>query len=266
MKTLKEEVKRLIKTLVLENDSDSQEIKRIADAEWDDLQRNKEALEDKRDQQILIIQHMREVMADEKQNAGVRWTEEDVEIFESKLKSYESHLRYYNGLDKDALYKAVAERYHNEKRYEQEYQQQRAEKLSSGLTKEGILDAFVTSLEGGSNYWYFMELPRSIKGSSDAIGDYILKGGTINFYDTELWRDIVVAFRAGEYNLDQKRLDADKEEAFLGYVDMDKILEAISLLKEDYPEVYENIVLEDCDGDCADTFLQLAVMGEVVFG
>jgi hypothetical protein len=47
---------------------------------------------------------------------------------------------------------------------------------------------------------------------------------------------------------------------------MDKILEAISLLKEDYPEAYENIVLEDCDGDCADTFLQLAVMGEVVFG
>jgi hypothetical protein len=47
---------------------------------------------------------------------------------------------------------------------------------------------------------------------------------------------------------------------------MDKLLDAINLVKKDYPEVYENIVLEEYDAEDADIFLQLAVMGNVVFG
>ena len=47
---------------------------------------------------------------------------------------------------------------------------------------------------------------------------------------------------------------------------MDKILDSISVIKTEYPEIWENILLEQADAGDADVFLQLCVMGEIVFG
>jgi hypothetical protein len=47
---------------------------------------------------------------------------------------------------------------------------------------------------------------------------------------------------------------------------MDSILEAITIIKKDYPDVWENILDEQYDANDADIFLQLCVMGEVVYG
>ena len=66
--------------------------------------------------------------------------------------------------------------------------------------------------------------------------------------------------------IDQKRFDEDIDETYLGYVDMDKILDSISVIKTEYPEIWENILLEQADAGDADVFLQLCVMGEIVFG
>jgi hypothetical protein len=43
-------------------------------------------------------------------------------------------------------------------------------------------------------------------------------------------------------------------------------LEAITIIKKEYPEVWENILLEQADAGDADVFLQLCVMGDVVYG
>lgn len=146
----------------------------------------------------------------------------------------------------------------------------REEALSRQLTKEDIIDLFVTALEGGSNYWYFVELPESIKdygySTSEAIGEYILKGGRLDFYDRELRSEIIANEINGDYELNPKDFISDIEETYLGYIDLDKVLDAIQILKKDYPEVWENILLEQADASDADVFLQLAVMGEVVFG
>jgi hypothetical protein len=155
------------------------------------------------------------------------------------------------------------------------YEKYRKEALNRKFTKEDIINLFVTSLEGGSNYWYYMELPDSINSygdsTSEAVGNFILKGGTVPFYDVEMISDIEYRKKEGEYNIqgdivNQKELDKDYEEALLGYVDMDSILEGINIIKKDYPEVWENILLEQEDASDADVFLQLCVMGEVVFG
>jgi len=47
---------------------------------------------------------------------------------------------------------------------------------------------------------------------------------------------------------------------------MDKILDTIPVLKKNYPKIWENILLENADAGDADVFLQLCVMGDVVFG
>jgi hypothetical protein len=155
------------------------------------------------------------------------------------------------------------------------YEKFRKEALNRKLTKEDIINLFVTSLEGGSNYWYHMELPDNINSygdsTSEAVGNFIMKGGTVLFYDVEMIGDIEYRKKKGEYNIqgdivNQKELDKDYEEALLGYVDMDSILEGINIIKKDYPEVWENILLGQEDASDADVFLQVCVMGEVVFG
>jgi hypothetical protein len=77
---------------------------------------------------------------------------------------------------------------------------------------------------------------------SEAIGRYILDGGRVTFYDAE-----------------------DREEV-LGYVDMDKITKALDIIKNEYPDIYEAIVEEQGDAGTDDVFLQIAVMGDIVFG
>jgi len=159
--------------------------------------------------------------------------------------------------------------------YSFRYKRYRDEALNRKLTKDDIIDLFVTALEGGSNYWYYVDIPKNIKSfgdtKSEAIGEYILQGNKVNFYDYEERLEVMKRYNKGEYNIqgdvvNQKEFTEDLEETYLGYVDMNKILETITILKKDYPEVWENILLEQADAGDADVFLQLCVMGEVVYG
>jgi hypothetical protein len=159
--------------------------------------------------------------------------------------------------------------------YSFRYNRYREEALNRNLTKEDIINLFVTALEGGSNYWYYMDLPDNIKSYgqsiSEAVGEYILQGGKVYFYDNELRSEIIRDYNRGEYTIegdiiDQKRFNEDIDETYLGFVTMDRILDAITIIKKEYPHVWENILLEQEDAGDADVFLQLCVMGEVVFG
>jgi hypothetical protein len=159
--------------------------------------------------------------------------------------------------------------------YEFRYQKHKNEALNRKLKQEDIINLFVTALEGGSNYWYYVEIPDKANNtgepSSEEIGKFILNGGTVSFYDIELMEEIFGKIGDYYYHIqgdivDEKLFAEDKEKALLGRVDMDSILEGISITKEDYPKVWENILLEQYDANDADIFLQLCVMGEVQFG
>jgi hypothetical protein len=159
--------------------------------------------------------------------------------------------------------------------YSFRYNRYREQALNRSLDKQDIIDLFVTALEGGSNYWYYMDLPDNIKSYgqsiSEAVGEFILQGGKIYFYDNELRSEVMYNLKRGEYTIegdiiDQKRFNEDIDETYLGFVTMDRILEAITIIKKEYPNIWENILLEQEDAGDADVFLQLCVMGEVVFG
>lgn len=173
-----------------------------------------------------------------------------IDAIKKIVKEKEQELKNYNHTYENILayyirqYKHMIDREKAEDDYRKEMQ-------SKGITKERIIDLFVTALEGGSNYWYDIQnVPKDVQYNveyndisiAEAIADYVLNGGYIQFNDIE------------------------NEDEVLGYVDMDKLLDAINLLKKDYPDVYDNIVMEYDDANDADIFLQLAVMGEVQFG
>jgi hypothetical protein len=162
--------------------------------------------------------------------------------------------------DRKAVYDEIAKRYLSWKRYEDDKLKARE---SKSFGKEDIINLFVDALEGGSNYWYeIRHLPKEVRykanemgqSVSEAIGEYILKGGYVQFYDAE-----------EEYDEDDYT-ETHSDNGLLGTVDMDSILEAITIIKRDYPDVWENILDEQYDANDADIFLQLCVMGDVVFG
>lgn len=165
-----------------------------------------------------------------------------------RLKNLNTQLNSYQTHTRDVIYKDVYNNFLINKKYQQQLEFNRKNKTFS---KEDIEDLFVTALEGGSNYWYLIKnIPKEIRYQvkelkqplAEAIANHVINGGYIQFFDVE------------------------NQDELLGTVDMDKLLDAISLLKKDYPDTWNNIIDENADANDADIFLQLAVMGDVVFG
>jgi hypothetical protein len=180
---------------------------------------------------------------------------------ENKINQLERRIENWYSTDREEIFNRVKNQLIANKKYEEERLKARE---SRTFGKEDIINLFVDALEGGSNYWYHIKhLPKEIRYKakemgqpvSEAIGEYILNGGYVQFYDAE----------GDEYDDDDyQEKHSDKD--LLGTVDMDSILEAITLVKKDYPDVWENILDEQYDANDADIFLQLCVMGEVVYG
>jgi hypothetical protein len=179
---------------------------------------------------------------------------------ENRIHQLEKYIKNWGDVDREEIFNRLKTQYLANKKYEEEKLKARE---SRTFGKEDIINLFVDALEGGSNYWYHIRhLPNEVRykakemgqSVSEAIGEYILKGGYVQFYDAE-----------EEYDEDDYT-ETHSDNGLLGTVDMDSILEAITIIKRDYPDVWENILDEQYDANDADIFLQLCVMGDVVFG
>lgn len=188
-----------------------------------------------------------------------------VSVFEKLLDDNKRKLDYfYKPEDKERLVNGLLDQYKRSETF-RKYAEERAEKVKTAqITKDQIIDVFVTAIEGGSNYWYYIiDVPKEITYMvkeegitfSEACGKHVLNGGELVIYDVEEVGDME---KVDEYS-------TDKPEP-LGYINMDSLLDAISIMKKDYPERYENIIMDEYDAEDADVFFQIATMGDIVFG
>lgn len=168
------------------------------------------------------------------------------------LSSYQTYLRNWENIKREDIFDRISKHYISEKQY-------KIDRQSRTFGKNDIINLFVDALEGGSNYWYWLKhLPNGLKKNvplSEAIGDWVLEGGYIQFYDAE----------GDDYDGDDFTA-THSDDGLLGTVDMDSILDAVTLMKKDYPDVWDSILDQTYDANDADIFLQLCVMGDVVFG
>lgn len=187
------------------------------------------------------------------------------EMFEKLLDDNRKRLNsYYTVDDKFRIVNSLINQYKQADAY-RKYEEERAERAKTAkITADQIIDVFVTAIEGGSNYWYYiLDVPNEVKrmtkdenmAFSEACGKYVLNGGELTIYDVE---------EVGEMD-DVGEFSSEKPEP-LGYINMDSLLDAINIMKRDYPEHYENIIMDEYDADDADIFFQIATMGEVVYG
>lgn len=190
-----------------------------------------------------IIQNINQAIENENKNPKTNGTHETtIAFFKEILLQKEQELKNTHLPSKDNLKQYYTNHAIKQARQDNERNDYKQQREKEGITKENLIDLFVTALEGGSNHWYYIKtLPNNVK-SAETIGEHILNGGYIQFFDIENTKEL------------------------LGDVDMNSLLDAIQLLKNKYPNEYENILMEEFDANDADLFLQLCVMGEVVFG
>lgn len=117
------------------------------------------------------------------------------------------------------------------------------------LTYELLENIIVTALEGGSNYWATVDhFPEEPAGEPATIK-----------LATALWndKDFAVAI-----------WDSENPTEKLGTLTLEGIRKALKLAQEDtgYHWVIAQLWADEWDAETTDVIMQLAVMGEVVYG
>ena len=111
------------------------------------------------------------------------------------------------------------------------------------ITKEMLEDLIVTAIEGGSSYWYWLdreEMDSKLPDTDDPLSIRIAnslyddKDFSLNVYDYEEQGDL------------------------LGTITHVSCVKSFKILKDKYPHIFENIVLENWDANDADCFLQVS--------
>lgn len=127
--------------------------------------------------------------------------------------------------------------------------------IKTTISREVLEDVFVTALEGGSNYWYFLPdhsiqlIRRAVPKEEDPyLSTAILKA--------ILDHDVKVAIN-----------DAENEDEVIGVITKDLINPRLQLLSESKLKwALDAHLNEQGDADSADIVFQYIAMGEVVFG
>lgn len=142
-------------------------------------------------------------------------------------------------------------------------------KINQFLDRKGLLDSIVGkvdlasderredmlvgALEGGSNYWY------SINLANIKIIQKYLKEGEVPILSIAMWQ----AIKAGETI---EIHDTENPNEKLGDINMDSIRKGEAKMLEEQPRHFENILSENDDAETSDVWFQYCVLGEIAYG
>ncbi len=131
--------------------------------------------------------------------------------------------------------------------------------IKKEISFEMIENIIVTAIEGGSNYWYFLDLDKATNMPSREQNEEIVPLSI---------RIAQGVFNDPEFRLPVFDIESQDEEEMeeLGVLSRESMANGIKLAMSQYPQIWTNIESEDFDAGDADVLFQLAVMGDVVFG
>jgi len=124
----------------------------------------------------------------------------------------------------------------------------------------------ISALEGGSNYWYFLGdlsmIPeKGYSPKSKEMKEELEKNdqGMIDCLVNRVWEAV-------QNGAEVPVFDAEDPEEKLGVISKKSMANAVKLMIKDYPNHLGDVLTEQDDAETGDVFLQLAVMGDIVFG
>jgi hypothetical protein len=127
--------------------------------------------------------------------------------------------------------------------------------IKQTISREVLEDVFVTALEGGSNYWYYLP-EESIKAIRDAVPK-----SEDPYISTAILKAIL------DHDVKVLVNDAEQEDELIGVVSKSTMQARLQLLSDsDSRWALESHVREEGDASSADVVFQYLAMGEVVYG
>lgn len=128
-------------------------------------------------------------------------------------------------------------------------------KISIKIEREVLEDIFVTALEGGSNYWYYLGEEAIIR----------IRSAVPKAEDAYLSSAIAKAIL--DHNVTVPINDAEDEEEVVGEISLETIGTRLQKMVDDgHYDVLKQHIDGGGDADSADTIMQYLAMGEVVYG
>lgn len=129
-------------------------------------------------------------------------------------------------------------------------------KIEKEIPRQVLEDIFVTAIEGGSNYWYFL--------SDEAVAK-IRKAVSV---ESEPYLSIAISKAILDFGVDVPINDAENEEEVLGTISKTTMQDRLQLLSDDahYKYALESELNEEGDADSSDIVFQYLSFGKVIFG
>ena len=126
--------------------------------------------------------------------------------------------------------------------------------INQKIDRQVLEDIFVTALEGGSNYWYYL--------SEEAIK--LIRDAVPKSEDPYLSTAILKAIEKG---VEVPINDAEDEEEVIGTISLKTMQERLQKLsRSGNSNALMAHINEDGDADSADIVFQYLAFGEIVFG
>ena len=113
-------------------------------------------------------------------------------------------------------------------------------------------DIIVTALEGGSNYWYELDVDEFRKDLELEDGEPLSTRIAKSLFENP--------------NFKMNVYDIEEPGEILGTVTQKSMLTAIETAYYDYNHIYNDMMEGTGDADTTDMLFQLATMGEITFG
>ena len=126
--------------------------------------------------------------------------------------------------------------------------------INTEIPRQVIEDVFVTALEGGSNYWYF--LPEK---SVNAIRKAVPKS-------VEPYLSIAISKAIIDHGVEVGINDAEDEDEELGVISMKTMPERLQKLFTESKWAFDYEIDGSGDASSSDIWLQYMAFGEIIFG
>jgi hypothetical protein len=128
-------------------------------------------------------------------------------------------------------------------------------KLEIELSREVLEDIFVTAIEGGSNYWYFL--------SKDAVKRIrqVVSREQVPYLSIATFIAVIDHGVAVPIN------DVENEEDIVGWISIETMQQRLQdLYNSENRWAIERHINEEGDADSADVVFQYMTMGEAIYG
>ncbi len=123
------------------------------------------------------------------------------------------------------------------------------------ISRKVIEDVFVTALEGGSNYWYFLP-EQSVKAIREAVPK------TVDPYlSTAIGKAIL------DFGVEVDISDVEDEEEVLGTISIKTLQDRLQKLADsEHNWALDREINEDGDAETSDIVMQYMALGEIIYG